>query len=113
MKFAICLLLCITSQVYADDLPRTEQLRVLILEAESDIADQRVILDAAWNAVTDAASDEMEVWSRMPWSLPEVYPAMARTTEATERWQEQLAIYEWLQSVRLNYEAELSGLIGF
>lgn len=105
-----CLFSC---SVIADELPRTEQLRVLIIETEQDISAQRVILDEHWSAVTRAANHEMDVYSRMPWSILELPGAMSATTEATVRWEEQLAIYDYLQNLRLGYEAELSGLLMF
>lgn len=103
----------LSSVVCADDLPRTEQLRVLILETNQDIDAQQIICDSRWNAVIRAAEHENDVWARMPFSILEVPGAMAETTEATERWEEQRAIYDYLQSVWANYSAELDGLTAF
>lgn len=101
----------LSSVVCADELPRTEQLRVLILETNQDIDAQQTICDIHWNAIIRAAEHENDVWSRMPFSILEVPGAMAATTEATERWEEQMAMYYYLQGVWANYQAELDGLL--
>lgn len=111
-RFLFFLMVCFLPVLaIAEELPREEQLRVLILEARTDIADQQVCVAAAEAEYLAALQAENDVWSRMPWSMFEAYGAMANTTAACKQWYEQITSLQSLQGTLVNYQAELNRLL--